>query len=296
LARARAQLAQAQNDAGRAKTLIENKAISSEEFDARTSGVAQARAAVQSAQALLQQGELELSWTQVRAPIAGRVGIGAVTMGNTVIAGQTELTTLVSLDPIYVSFEGDEQTYLRYADLARNGKRESPRDSATPVRIGLANELSYPHHGEMVMIDNALNPTTGTIRARAILDNSEGRFTPGMFARVQLLGSNKRPALLIHEQAVLTDQDRKYVYVATTLPDQPSTLALRKDIQLGGNVDGLRIVTAGLEAGDQVIVNGMRKIFFPGAPVVPVLVPMDAPNIVAPPPAVASESTAAQQG
>lgn len=283
LARAKAQLAQAQNDATRAQTLIENKAISREEYDARTSGVAQARAAVQSAQAVLEQSQLELSWTEVRAPIAGRVSIAAVTAGNTVIAGQTELTTLVSLNPIYVSFEGDEQTYLRYGDLARTGERDSSRDTANPVRVGLANEEGYPHQGEMVMVDNALNPTTGTIRARAKLDNADGRFTPGLFARVQLLGSGMRPALLIHEQAVLTDQDRKYVYVAATMPDQPGTVALRKDVQLSGNVDGLRIVTSGLEVGDQVIVNGMRKIFFPGAPVAPVLVPMEAPNTVTAP-------------
>lgn len=282
LARAQAQLAQAENDAARARTLIENKAISGEEFDARSSGVAQARAAVQAARAALEQSQLELSWTQVRAPIAGRTSVAAVTAGNTVLAGQTELTTLVSLDPIYVTFEGDEQTYLRYGDLARSGERDSSRDAGNPVRVGLANEPGYPHQGHMVMVDNALNPGTGTIRARARLDNPEGRFTPGLFARVQLLGTGMRPALLIHDQAVLTDQDRKYVYVAATVPEQ-GTVALRKDVQLGGSVDGLRIVTSGLDAGDRVIVNGMRKIFFPGAPVAPVDVPMDAPNTIVQP-------------
>lgn len=295
LASARAQLERAEKDAARAQTLVQNKAISNEEFDARTSGVSQARAAVQAARAALDQAELELSWTEVRAPIAGRTSIAEVTAGNTVVAGQTQLTTLVALDPIYVSFEGDEQTYLRYADLARRGERESSRDTANPVRVGLANESGYPHTGEVVMVDNALNPATGTIRARAKLDNPDGRFTPGLFARVQLLGSGEHEALLIHDQAILTDQDRKYVYVAGSVPGQPGAMAVRKDIQPGAMVEGLRIVVSGLEPTDRVVVNGMRRIFFPGAPLDPIEVPMDAPNTVAAPPAAAGADAAAPQ-
>ena len=170
------------------------------------------------------------------------------------------LTNLVSLDPIHVVFEGDERTFLRYQELIRKGDRPSARAGGNPVRVGLANEQGYPHEGVLDFVDNQLDPATGTIRVRALLANPERRFTPGLFARVQLVGSAVHEALLIHDQAVLTDQDRKYVYVVGE-----GNAAMRKDVVLGGAVDGLRIVSSGLAPGDVVVVNGMKKIFFPGA-------------------------------
>jgi multidrug efflux system membrane fusion protein len=200
--------------------------------------------------------------------------------GNLVTPGQTVLTTLASVDPVYVTFTGDERAYLRYQELAREGNRASSRDARNPVLVGLADEEGFPHKGEMDFVDNALNPETGSIRARAVVPNPDGIFTPGLYARVRLLGETQKDALLINEQAVLTDQDRRYVYV---VGDRNS--AERRDVKLGPLVEGLIVVESGLKPGDRVIINGMRKIFFPGQPVNPHDVPMDKPNMPPPQPA-----------
>src|SRR3546814_6061534 len=184
-----------------------------------------------------------------------------VTEGNLAQADQTLLTTLVSQDPMYVYFESDEQTYLRYAELARQGKRTR---SSNPVRIGLANETGFPHEGTVDFVDNQVDPTTGTIRARAVLPNPDRVFTPGLFARVQVQGSGEFNAMLIDDKAVLTDQDRKYVYV---LGD--GNKAERKDVELGRMIDGLRVVKSGLSAKDKVIVHGVQKVFMQGMPGAP---------------------------
>lgn len=278
IARARTRVTLAERDMERGRKLVEAKAMSREEWDQKSSELEQAKADVNAMVAAAAQARLNVEFTKITAPIDGRVGRALITIGN-LVDPTSVLTTLVSLDPIYVEFEGDERTYLRYQGLARTGDRPSSRDARNPVRVGLANEQGFPHAGEMDFVDNQLDPATGTIRARALLENDERLFTPGLFARVQLIGSAKHQAMLIHDQAILTDQNRKYVYVV----GQGNT-AQRKDVQLGNVVDGLRIV-AGLEAADKVVVNGMRKIFFPGAPLNPIDVPMDAPNTVVEPPA-----------
>ena len=275
LARAEARVQLAQQEADRADRLVQAKAISQGEAEARHAELKQARADQVAAAARLDQASLNLSFTRIAAPIAGRVGAALVKPGNLVAPGESLLTTLVSIDPVHVVFQGDESAYLRYQAMARAGQRPSSRDAKNPVRVGLANEVGFPHEGHMDFLDNALDPATGTIRGRAVLANPDGLFTPGLFARVQLLGSGQRPALLIHDQAVLTDQDRKFVYVVGA-----NNLAERRDVALGAAVDGLRIVESGLKAGDRVVVNGMKKIFFPGAPLQPVEVPMDAPNTI----------------
>ena len=192
---------------------------------------------------------------------------------------------------MYVTFTGDERAYLRYQELARSGGRESSRDTRNPVLVGLADEEGFPHKGEMDFVDNALNPETGTIRARAVLANPDGIFTPGLFARVRLLGESQTDALLINEQAVLTDQDRRYVYV---VGDKNS--AERRDVTLGAHIEGLVVVESGLKAGDKVVINGMRKIFFPGQPVNPHVVPMDQPNTPTPQPACSAGPSARRAG
>jgi multidrug efflux system membrane fusion protein len=242
----------------------------------------QADADVLAARANAVRARLDYGFTYIKAPFKGRAGEALVKPGNLVAPNTTLLTTVVSTDPVYVTFTGDEGAYLRYQDLARNGSRASSRDVRNPVLVGLANEEGFPHKGEMDFVDNALNPETGTIRARAVVPNPDGIFTPGLFARVRLLGETQKDALLINEQAVLTDQDRRYVYV---VGDKNS--AERRDVKLGPQVEGLVIVESGLKAGDKVIVNGMRKIFFPGQPVNPHAVPMDQPNLPPPQPAQA---------
>ncbi len=279
--RAEARIALAKQDLARAETLITDRAVSQGELDQRRMEALQADADLLAARANLAQANLDLEFTRITSPIAGRAGEVLVKPGNLVAPNETLLTSVVSVDPVYVTFTGDERAYLRYQDLARAGNRESSRDVRNPVLIGLANEEGFPHKGEMDFVDNALNPETGTIRARAVLPNPEGMFTPGLFARVRLLGESQTDAMLIHEQAVLTDQDRRYVYIAGK-----ENAAERRDVKLGPHVEGLVVVESGLKLGDKVIVNGMRKIFFPGQPVKPRVVPMDQPDL--PPPANAA--------
>jgi len=280
VARAEARRRLAATELKRSETLVAARAVSAGELEGRQNEAVQADADVLSARARLEQAELSLGFTRITAPIAGRTSIARLRQGSLVGAGEPVLTTLVSLDPIYVAFQGDERAYLRYQSMARAGTRPSSRSADNPVRVALADETGFPHSGRMVFVDNAVDPATGTIFARAELPNPDGLFTPGLFARVQLLGSGKHDALLIHRQAVQTDQDRRYVYVAAP-GEGGGFVALRKDVVLGSAVDGLVEVIEGLQPGDRVVVNGMRKIFFPGAPLAPLDVPMDAPNTIA---------------
>ena len=284
--RATARIDMAQTEFARSEKLIEAKAVSQGELESRKMELSQARADQLAAKARLEQTELNLDFTRIEAPITGRIGAALVKPGNLVAPGETLLSTLVSVDPVHVVFEGDERAYLRYQQMARDGSRESSRDAANPVEVALTNETGFTHRGTMDFVDNAMNPQTGTIRGRAVLPNPDGAFTPGLFARVRLLGAAPREAMLIHDQAVLTDQDRKYVWVVAE-----GNKAMRKDIVLGESIDGLRVVESGLAAGDKVIVNGVRKIFFPGQPVAPRDVPMDAP--ATPAPAAPEAATAA---
>ncbi|MBB5208105.1 efflux RND transporter periplasmic adaptor subunit [Chiayiivirga flava] len=261
LARARTQAALGRSEAARAERLAGLQAISVEQLDQRKSAAAQAEANVQAAKAALDAAKLDLDFTEVRAPIAGRAGRALITTGN-LVTGEDVLTTLVSLDKVHVHFDTDERSFLRYAEMARHGERPSERDARLPVQVGLVGEDGFPHKGEVDFLDNQVDRNTGTIRARAVLDNTDRVFTPGLFARVRLLGSGQFRAVLIDDKAVLTDQDRKYVYVL----DENNT-AQRRDIVPGRVADGLRIVEQGLNAGDRVIVNGVQKVFFPGMPV-----------------------------
>lgn len=265
-ARSEAMLAGAQTV--RAQALVEAQAISREEFETRNAATAQGNAAVRAAEAAVAAARLDLQFTQVRAPIDGRVGRALVTAGNLAQADATLLATVVSQDPVHVHFEADERTWLRYAQMAREGERATTRN---PVRVGLAGDTGYPHPGEVDFVDNHVDPATGTIRARAVLRNPDGVFTPGLFARVQLEGSGDIQALLIDDRAVLTDQDRKYVYVLGE-----GDTAQRRDVVLGPAIDGLRVVEHGLAAGDRVIVNGLQKVFMPGMAVTPETVAMRA--------------------
>jgi multidrug efflux system membrane fusion protein len=189
---------------------------------------------------------------------------------------------VVSQDPVYVYFQPDEQTYLRYAALSRKGQRP---DSANPVRVGLASDTGFPYSGEVNFVNNQVDSATGTINLRAMVPNPDRVFIPGLYARVQLEGSAEFKAMLIDNKAIMTDQDRKYVYVVG-----PKDEALRKDITLGSFADGLRIVQSGLTPEDRVIVAGLQKIFFPGAPVKAGEVIMGAPP--APPAALSSKESA----
>jgi RND family efflux transporter MFP subunit len=260
----------------RVQRLRESGAVSQEELDERTSTVAQAEANVAGAQATLESASLNLGFTRVTSPVTGRVSRAEVTRGNLVTGGNnggTLLSSVVSMDPIYLYFDSDEQAYLRYMQMARSGERTSPRDATNPVHIGLANEEGFPHAGTMDFVDNQLNPQTGTIRTRAVFANKDGLFTPGLFARVQLVGSDDYNAILIDDRAVNTDQSQKYVF----LLGADNKVEYRK-IKLGRVIDGLRIVREGLKPGDVIVVNGAQRVH-PGLTVTPQRVTMggDAP-------------------
>lgn len=272
LTRAKTQLALAKSEGERAARLVAARAISQEEFDARISGNEQAAANLQAAEAALESAALDLSFTEVRAPISGLVGRAEITAGNLVAAGQTLLTTVVSIDPIYVSFDGDEQVYLKNVGQELRGEVKSSRDSHNPVWAGLADEQGHPHEGVMVFLDNELDPTTGTIHARGLFKNADRRFTPGMFARVKLVGSAKYDALLINDSAIGTDQSVKFV-----LRVGADNKIEYVPVKLGPVIDGLRVVREGLKVNDVIVVKGLQQVR-PGMPVTPQLVAMGEPR------------------
>lgn len=261
LARAKTQASLAQSEANRTDKLVHTNLVSREEWEQRRSAAVQAQADIRAAQAAVDAAQLNLDFTKVTAPIDGRASRALITSGNLVTAGDTAsvLTTLVSQKTVYVYFDVDESTYLHYQNLARRGQGASSDNQALPVEIGLVGEEGYPHQGKVDFLDNQLTPSTGTIRMRALLDNSQRLFTPGLFARVRLPGSAAFQATLIDDKAVLTDQDRKYVYIV-----DKDGKAQRRDITPGRLVDGLRIVKQGLKPGDSVIVDGLQKVFMPG--------------------------------
>jgi RND family efflux transporter MFP subunit len=276
LARAVARSELAVADEGRSAKLLDIKAVSREEYDSRINAAREAKADVAAARAAVDSAKLNLEFTRITAPIGGRVSKAVVTAGNLVTGGSnaaTLLTTVVSLDPMYVTFEGDEQIYLKYNELSRRGERASSRDAANPVLMGLANETDYPHHGSMVFVDNQVDPRTGTIRARAEFQNKDGYLTPGLFARVKLLGHNSYRAVLVDDRAIGTDQSQKFVYVI----DAENKVTYRP-VQVGRLTDGLRIVQKGLQAGETVVVNGLQRVR-PGVVVAPERVAMDAREV-----------------
>jgi RND family efflux transporter MFP subunit len=272
---AKSQMELAKLEAARVQKLKDSGAVSREELDERLSTLNQQEASVAAAKAALDNAALQLNFTRVRAPFDGRASRAEVTRGNLVTGGNnggTLLTTVVSVDPIYVYFEGDENAYLRYNELARGGQRPSSRDYRNPVRVGLANEQGFPHEGYMDFVDNQLDVRTGTIRARAVLDNKQGVFTPGMFARIQLLGSGEYDAILIEDRAVGTDQSQSFVLVLGA----DNKLEYRP-IQPGRIVEGgLRIVRKGLKPDDVIVISGLQRVR-PGAQVKPNMATMGQP-------------------
>lgn len=266
LQQARASQARAQSEASRGERLRQSNAISAELADARASAAAEARAAVAGIQAQLDNARLNLSFTRVTAPIDGRVSRAEITEGNLVNAGQSHLTTLVSTNKVYAYFDADERVFLKYVELARQAGTQT-RD-ASPVYLGLSNEEGHPHLGQLDFLDNQVNPQTGTIRGRAVFDNRDGRFTPGLYARLKLVGSGQYAAALIKDEAVGTDLGKKFVLVL----DKDNVVQYRA-IELGPKLAGLRIVRSGLSKGEQIVVNGLQRAF-PGATVEPQRVPM----------------------
>ena len=261
----------------RVQRLKDSGAVSEEELDERKSTVAQADANVAAAEAALETASLNLSFTRVASPVNGRVSRAEVTRGNLVTGGSnggTLLSSVVSMDPMYLYFDADEQSYLRYSQIAHSAA-SGTNDEQKPVQVGLANEEGFPHAGTLDFVDNQLNPQTGTIRARAVLQNKDGRFTPGLFARVQLLVSGEYSAILIEDRGVNTDQNQKYVLLLSA----NNQIEYRK-VKLGRVIEGLRIVREGLNPGDAIVVNGAQRVH-PGVTVTPQWVVMGADSAAA---------------
>ena len=266
LQQARASQTRTQSEARRGERLRKSNAISAELADARASAAQEAQAAVAGIQAELDNARLNLSFTRVTAPIDGRVSRAEITEGNLVNAGQSLLTTLVSTDKVYAYFDADERVFLKYVELARQAGGHT-RD-ASPVYLGLSSEDGHPHLGELDFLDNQVNPQTGTIRGRAVFDNADGRFTPGLYARLKLVGSSQYAAALIKDEAVGTDLGKKFVLVL----DKDNAVQYRA-VELGPKLEGLRIVRQGLSKGEKIVVNGLQRAF-PGSTVDPQSVPM----------------------
>jgi RND family efflux transporter MFP subunit len=247
----------AKQEVERAEKMLAKRAISQEEMDERLNALRESESGIASAKAAVEQAALNLEFTHVTSPIHGRVSRAEVTAGNlvTVAPNPTLLTTVVSMNPIYAYFDGDEQSILKYAALARKGQLPSSRDVRNPVYLGLANEEGYPHKGYIDFMDNQMNPASGTLRVRAVFDNSDRLFTPGLFARIRLVGSGKYKAILIRDDAVGTDQDKKFVLSLA----QDGTVQYQP-VQLGPIVDGLRVVKQGLTPGDQIVVSGVMRV------------------------------------
>lgn len=252
---ASAALANAGSELKRAEELKSFNAVSQEEYETRVAAQRTAAANLQAAKASAEARKLDLSFTTVRSPINGRISDKRVAIGDQVTAGQTLLTTVVSVDPIWFSFEGAEAFYLKYIRQAREGERTSSRYAPNPVEIQLADEQGYRWRGRMVFVDNAIDTGSGTIRAHAVVNNPDGFLVPGMFGRARLLGSGAYKAWLVPDEAILADQSRKLVYVI----GKDGKTAVRV-VQTGPMVEGLRVVRSGIGAGDKIIIAGLGQM------------------------------------
>ena len=264
LERAKAELALAvarfertEKDFARAQLLLRSRAVSQEEVDTRFSDRRQAQESVQAAQAMVEATRLNVEFTQVRAPIGGRISRNLVSVGNLINGGaaqSTVLTTIVSLDPIYCYFDADERAYLKGTLLPQNGERARAREARNTIYMGLTNEVEFPHKGTIDFVDNRLDPSTGTITVRAVVPNADLALTPGLFARVRVPASEKYKALLLPPEAIGTDLSQQFVFVV----DAQNLVEYRK-VTLGPIIDGLRVIRDGIQPEHWVIVNGIQR-------------------------------------
>jgi membrane fusion protein, multidrug efflux system len=272
LEQAKAELAKAESDFQRAERLHNNDGMSKEEYDRRASAKVSSGARIASIEGALRGAQLNLDFTRITAPITGRVGRAEITAGNLVEAGAAQvhpLTTLVSIDPIYVYFDVDEQTYLKYAKVEPTAGASS-HELHTQAELGLADEEGFPHVGQVSFVDNQVSSSTGTIRLRATYDNKNFALTPGLFARIRLQGGKSYRGCLAKDEAIVTDLNQRYVFIL----GKNNTLEYRA-VKLGPMAEGLRVVREGLREGDVIVVNGVQRVR-PGAAVSPKKVAMAA--------------------
>ncbi|RBA23481.1 efflux RND transporter periplasmic adaptor subunit [Herminiimonas fonticola] len=266
---AQARLTLSKTELDRTRRLLEDRAVAQRELDQRENALHEADANLKAADAAVLTARLNLQYTEITAPVSGRVSRAEITVGNLVATGPTAptLTTLVSVSPVYVNFEVDEPTYIRYAG---NGTVGNSGVNRVPVSIGLTSEEGYPRQGHVKSFDNRIDNSSGTIRVRAVFANEDGTLTPGMYARVRTGDSNAKNALLIDDKAVGTDQDKKFVMVVGA-----DNKAVYRPVTLGPMVEGLRVVRSGLKLDERIVVNGLQRIR-PNDTVAPEVVKMDA--------------------
>jgi RND family efflux transporter MFP subunit len=257
LALANARLERASKDLARSQMLVRSRAVSQEEVDTRISDQRQAQESVQAARAMVNAAQLNVEFTQVRAPISGRISRNLVSVGNLINGGTTQstlLTTIVSLDPIYCYFEADERSYLKGIRQLRNGDRANGRAGKQPVYVALADEQGFPHQGSIDFWDNRLDQNTGTITVRAVLPNPDLLLAPGLFARVRVPAGDKYTALMLPPDAVGSDLSQQFVFVV----DDQNLVQYRK-VTPGPIIDGLRVIRDGIQPDDWVIVKGVQR-------------------------------------
>jgi len=258
LSQSRANLSFAEADLQRGTALVDQRTISVQTYDQRIQAKKVAEAAVQAQEAAVRQATLDLEFTELKAPVAGRIGDRRVSPGNLVTGGTagntTLLATIVSVDPMRFEFTFDEASYLRYERLAKDGRELASRDAGVTVRLKLLDEADFQHEGRMDFVNNVIDTSSGTIRGRAVLTNADGVFTPGMFARVQVPGSPPYSALLVPDTAIGTEQARKYVLVV----DSENTARI-KYVTLGQLSGNLRVIKSGIDENDRIVVNGLMR-------------------------------------
>ncbi|MBU6179795.1 MAG: efflux RND transporter periplasmic adaptor subunit [Verrucomicrobia bacterium] len=252
----------------RVNQLLAARAIAPEQAESRESAWLQSQAVLEAASAALHSAAIEMEHTEVKAPISGRISRAITTTGNFVTAGTTLLTTIVTVDPVYVYTDIDEQSLLRLQAIKREGNLYVDEKGRVPVEVQLANETDFPHRGFIESFDNRLDAATGSMVVRCELPNADGQLTPGLFTRVRLPMTSEYDALLVEAEAILTDQANKYVLGVT-----PANLTVYKPVVIGPAIDGKRIIRSGLAAGEKIIINGMARLPQPGMPVQPVEAP-----------------------
>jgi RND family efflux transporter MFP subunit len=254
---AKAQLDFAEKDLERAKPLLANSTISQQVFDQRSQALRVAEANVQSAEASVRSSELDVEFTQIHAPIAGRISRKLVSEGNFLTGGSgsgTLLTTIVSIDPIYFYFDVSEADFLKYQRLNSLAMRPDSRKDEAVVELGLQTDSGFPYKGRMSFVDNRIDQNTGSLRLRAVFENPNQLFQPGLFARVRLIGSDEYKAILLPDVAIATDQSNRFVYVVAD-----DGTASPRAVTLGPLIDGMRVIRNGLASSDWVIVNGVQR-------------------------------------
>jgi membrane fusion protein, multidrug efflux system len=259
VARAQAQLAGAEaraaytaSDLARGQRLLADNAIARRDFEEKQNASREAAANLLMAKAALQSAQLNLEHTRIIAPVSGRISRAEVTAGNVVTAGAATapLTTLVSVSRLYASFDVDELNFLKYVNPARTSSR-----AQVPVYLGLANEDGYSRQGKVSSVDNRVDTSSGTVRVRAVFENPDGILLPGLYARIRLGSGQARDALLIDEKAIGTDQDKRFVLVVDA-----ANRAIYREVHVGANQDGLRVINSGLKAGERIVVNGLQRV------------------------------------